>query len=116
MGPQGRDYYEILGVERTADAEEIRRAYRKLARQHHPDVNRSTEAEALFKELNEAYQVLSDPEKRATYDRFGRVDVADWSRGFGVDPFADIFEDFFGGFAGSRARRGRKGPMPGADL
>ena len=70
-----RDYYEVLGVPRTADAEEIKRAFRRLARQYHPDVNKSPEAEAIFKEINEAYEVLSDEQKRALYDRFGHAGV-----------------------------------------
>jgi len=64
-----RDYYEVLGVGRTSSADEIKRAYRKLARQYHPDVSQEPNAEAHFKEINEAYEVLSDPQKRTTYDR-----------------------------------------------
>jgi curved DNA-binding protein len=105
----GRDYYRALGVERTASESDIRQAYRRLARQYHPDINPgSTEAETRFKEINEAYEVLSDAEKRQQYDRFG----SDWSRyqqgaggaaGWpggaspaGVD-FSDIFESVFNG-------------------
>ena len=66
-----RDYYEVLGVGRTASAGEIKRAYRKLARTHHPDVSKDSDAEAKFKEVQEAYDVLSDPKKRQMYDRFG---------------------------------------------
>jgi len=68
-----RDYYEVLGVSRTATAEELRRAYRRLAREYHPDVNKSPGADEKFKEINEAYEVLSDPERRAAYDRFGHA-------------------------------------------
>ncbi len=112
-----RDYYETLGVGRSASKEEIRKAYRRLAREYHPDVNKAPDAEARFKEINEAYQVLSDDEKRTTYDRFGRVDLPG---GFGTDftgfgGLADIFEDFFGGF-GVRTRRGRRSPTRGTDL
>ncbi len=113
-----RDYYEVLGVDRTASPEEIKRAYRKLARQYHPDVSDAPDAEARFKEINEAYQVLSDPEKRAAYDRFGHAGPG--APGFGFDfgfrdPF-EIFEEVFGdlGF-GFRTGR-RRGPRRGADL
>ena len=68
-----RDYYEVLGVERGADQEQLKKAYRRLARQYHPDVNKESDAEARFKEINEAYEVLSDAQKRAKYDRFGHA-------------------------------------------
>lgn len=112
-----RDYYEILGVSRNASQDEIKRAYRQLARKHHPDVSPEPDAEARFKEINEAYQVLSDPERRAAYDRFGTV----WPSGVGFDfgfrdPF-EIFEEVFGdlGF-GFRTTTRRRGPRRGADL
>lgn len=112
----GKDYYAILGVPRNASEEEIRRAFRRLALEWHPDRNKSPEAAERFKEINEAYQVLSDPQKRATYDRYGTVDVAPppgWGRGFeGVDLFGglgDIFDAFFGGFATPRERAPRRG-------
>jgi len=114
-----RDYYEVLGVERSADDDEIKRAYRKLARQCHPDVNKEPDSEARFKELNEAYEVLGDREKRMQYDRFGHAGVAgngyqDFS-GFGG--FGDIIEDFFAGFGfGGATRQARHGPRRGADL
>ncbi len=115
-----KDYYEILGVSRNAGQDEIRRAYRSLARQYHPDVNKSPDAEARFKEINEAYQVLGDPEKRAAYDRYGRAGVegmggpGDFGFG-GFGDFSEIFEDLFGfGFGGTRRRR--PGPRRGSDL
>jgi molecular chaperone DnaJ len=70
-----RDYYEILGVARTASAEELKSAFRQLARKYHPDVNKDPDAEKVFKEINEAYGVLSDPDKRAAYDRYGHAGV-----------------------------------------
>lgn len=111
-----RDYYEVLGVSRTADADELKKAYRRLARQYHPDVNKEPGAEERFKEANEAYEVLSDREKRRAYDRFGHAGV-DGSGGysdFGFGGIGDIFEEFFGFGTGSRARR--RGPRRGNDL
>jgi molecular chaperone DnaJ len=115
-----RDYYEILGVERGAGPDELKKAYRKLAHRHHPDKNPgNAEAEEKFKEASEAYAVLSDPEKRASYDRFGHAGVS----GAGGDPFegfdpfssfADLFSEFFGGEAFGRRGRGRG--RRGADL
>jgi molecular chaperone DnaJ len=112
-----RDYYEVLGLSRNADAGEIKRAYRTLARKHHPDINRESGAEERFKEINEAYEVLSDPDRRATYDRFGHaadgMGGAGPFGGFGGSPFGDLFESFFGG-AGSARRQ--TGPVRGHDL
>ncbi len=114
-----RDYYDVLGVSRQASQDEIKRAFRRLARQYHPDVNKSPDAEAKFKEINEAYEVLSDPDKRAAYDRFGHAgpqagfgDFGGFGAGFGG--FEDIFESFFGG--GMRTGAARRGPARGADL
>ncbi len=109
-----RDYYETLGVPRGATGDEIRSAYRRLAKQYHPDVNKSPEAEERFKEINEAYAVLSDPERRASYDRFGHAGLKgmDFDFDFG---FGDIFEEFFGFGMGGRSRR-RTAPRRGADL
>ncbi len=109
-----RDYYEILGLERGAAPEEIKKAYRQLARKYHPDVNPGDEsAEERFKEIGEAYEVLSDDSKRQVYDQYGhngpRGVGGDGGEGFGG--FADIFDLFFTGGAGSR----RQGPQRGAD-
>ena len=114
------DYYEVLGVQRGASKEEVKRAFRQLARQYHPDVNKAADAETRFKEINEAYEVLSDDEKRARYDRFGQAGVGGPAGGYtgsaGFGGFEEIFEDFFntvGGMRGGSARR--RGPRPGAD-
>lgn len=118
-----RDYYEVLGVDRNAGQEEIKKAFRKLARKYHPDMNKEDpSAEAKFKEINEAYEVLSDPEKRRRYDQFGHAaegpagsgGAGGWDFGdFGS--FDSIFDMFFGGgFRGSRTPRA--GPERGADL
>ncbi|MEX0800945.1 MAG: molecular chaperone DnaJ [Dehalococcoidia bacterium] len=109
-----RDYYETLGVPRNASAEAVKKAFRKLAMQFHPDRNREDGAEARFKEIGEAYEVLSDPEKRAAYDRFGHAGVQgfDSARGFeGFDfgGFGDIFDAFFGGASGRRSRETQRG-------
>jgi len=116
MATTERDYYIVLGVERTADDAEIKRAYRKLAQQWHPDVNPDPTAHDRFTEINEAYQVLSDPDRRGRYDMFGRAGVGGGAPGFeGFGGFSDIFDAFFGGGAAAgAARRGR--PLPGADL
>lgn len=112
------DYYEILGVARDASGEEIKRAYRRLARTHHPDVSHDkSEAEHRFKTINEAYEVLSDPDKRAQYDRFGSVGNGAGGAGFGFDTgsFGDIFDMFFGNVRGGAQAR-RSGPQRGSDL
>jgi len=113
-----RDYYEVLGVNRGADPEEIKKAYRKLALQFHPDRNPGDqEAEERFKEAAEAYEVLRDPEKRRIYDQFGHEGLAGTGfSGFGgfediFSAFGDLFDDFFGG-----SRRRRAGPTRGRDL
>jgi len=110
-----RDYYDILGVPRNASIDEIKTAFRKLARQYHPDVSQEPDAEEKFKEVNEAYGVLSDHEKRARYDRYGRAGLGDMGGmpDFATMDFADIFEEILGGFgfgfSGSRSRRPRRG-------
>jgi curved DNA-binding protein len=123
-GMQYKDYYEVLGVTRDADAEGVKRAYRKLARKFHPDVSKEKNAENKFKEVQEAYEVLRDPEKRAAYDQLGRDyrpgqqfrPPPDWSQRFGhsgsqrfsdLNGFSDFFASLFGGAAG--------GPPPEAD-
>ncbi|AKB24420.1 Chaperone protein DnaJ [Methanosarcina sp. MTP4] len=112
-----RDYYEILGVSKDASADEIKKIYRKLALQYHPDRNKDAGAEEKFKEISEAYAVLSDSEKRSQYDRFGHAGIdgqysaEDIFRGADFGGFGDIFEMFFGG-----GRRGPRGPRRGSDL
>jgi len=119
-----RDYYEILGVGRESSQDEIKKAYRNKARLHHPDVNQDkSDAEAVFKEINEAYEVLSDPQKRERYDRFGHSAFdptanAGGGGGFGggfedLGGFGDLFDVLFGGGRGGGRRRG--GPQRGAD-
>jgi molecular chaperone DnaJ len=102
-----RDLYEILGVDRTASEDDIRKAYRRLAREHHPDVSGDPAAEERFKEVAGAYEILSDPDKRARYDAFG---AAGGPSGGGFGDLSDIFEVFFGGsgfggFGGAGGRR-----------
>jgi curved DNA-binding protein len=113
-----KDYYEIMGVARNASPDEIKRAYRRLARKYHPDVSKEKDAEARFKEVGEAYEVLRDPEKRAAYDQLGRRPQGeefrpppDWNFEFeGEDRgggHSDFFEQLFGGLGGLRGRGGR---------
>jgi curved DNA-binding protein len=123
---QYKDYYEVLGVARGAEAEAVKRAYRKLARKYHPDVSKEKNAESRFKEVQEAYEVLRDPEKRAAYDQLGRDyrtgqqfrPPPDWSQRFGqsgsqrfsdLNGFSDFFSSLFGGAAAAGA------PPPEAD-
>src|SRR5438105_6711593 len=140
MAVKFRDYYEILGVPRTANPDDIKRAYRQLARKHHPDLQPAaerTKAADRFKEINEAYEVLRDPEKRAKYDALGQ----NWKGGMDYTPppgsassrdatvdweelgdFSDFFASVFGGTTGRRGRAGRPGgdgvrfSIPGNDL
>lgn len=125
--PTTRDYYEVLSVERTADGDEIKRSYRRLAMKYHPDRNPGdAEAESKFKECAEAYEVLSDDQKRAAYDKYGHAGVKgaaggaaghDFSR-MNVEDIFSMFSDIFGGggFGGQRAGRGRGGVARGYDL
>ncbi len=111
-----RDYYEVLGVGKQASEDEIKKAYRKLARQYHPDVNKAADAEAKFKEVKEAYDVLSDSQKRARYDQYGHIDPNQGMGGGGFSGdfggFGDIFDMFFGG----NGRRDPNAPQRGNDL
>ena len=127
---QFKDYYAALGVQRSADADEIKRAYRKLARKYHPDVSKERDAEARFKEVTEAYEVLKDPEKRAAYDQVGQrwqggAPPPDWDAGFefsgregGAPPgadFSDFFEARFGRRGGAAPTGRARGGMRGED-
>jgi curved DNA-binding protein len=125
---QYKDYYEILGVTRSSDADEIKRAYRKLARKYHPDVSKEKNAEDKFKEVSEAYEVLRDAEKRAAYDQLGRDfrngqqfrPPPDWGQRFGqsggqrfsdLNGFSDFFSTLFGGAAGPAQQDADAGPL-----
>ncbi len=118
MATSKRDYYEVLGVSRSADEEEIKKAFRRLAKQYHPDANKEQGAEARFIEVNEAYEILSDPQKRAAYDRYGHAAVNNGA-GTGYGDFAgfssinDLFETFFSSTAGTQRRTSTQ---RGADL
>ncbi|OWZ83124.1 molecular chaperone DnaJ [Natranaerobius trueperi] len=121
-----KDFYEVLGVSRDADQNEIKKAYRKLARKYHPDVNSDDEeAEQKFKEVQEAYEILSDDQKRARYDQFGHAGVDEnaqqyggfGDQGFGgFGGFEDIFDAFFGGGFGGGGERNQRRPRKGSDL
>lgn len=117
-----RDYYEVLGVDKNASADEIKKAYRKLARKYHPDVNKEADSSEKFKEAKEAYETLSNSQKRAQYDQFGHAansqGFGGGAQGFGgagdFGGFGDIFDMFFGG--GGTRRRDPNAPRPGADM
>lgn len=118
-----RDYYEILGVDKSASSADIKRAFRRLAKQYHPDVSKEKDAESKFKEINEAYEVLSDESKRKAYDRFGHQGVDGNFQGFnGFEGFSGFegfggFEDFFSGFSGfNTSRSNPNGPIKGESL
>ena len=117
-----RDYYEVLGVSKDASKDEIKKAYRKLSKKYHPDINQEEGADAKFKEISEAYEVLSDENKRAQYDRFGHSGPQQGfggSQGFGGQDFSGFggFEDIFGSFfGGGGARRDPNAPRQGDDL
>ncbi|MBE3561593.1 MAG: molecular chaperone DnaJ [Ktedonobacteraceae bacterium] len=120
MAANKRDYYEVLGISRNASEDEIKKAFRRLAKQYHPDANKEQGAEARFIEINEAYEVLSDPQKRAAYDRYGHAAVGNGAgMGAGFGDFAgfgsinDLFETFFATAAGAQRR---SGPQRGADI
>lgn len=126
MADNKRDYYEVLGLQKGASEEEVKKAFRKMAMKYHPDRNPGDkEAEEKFKEVNEAYSILSDPDKKDKYDRFGFAGVDPSAGGFGgfggggfggfEDIFGDIFGGMFGGGGGSYSRR-RNGPVKGKDL
>ena len=124
MAESKRDYYEVLGVSKSASDAEIKKAYRQLAKKYHPDTNPGDkEAEAKFKEASEAYAVLSDAEKRRQYDQFGHAAFEQGGAGGGFGGFdfsgdmGDIFGDIFGDlFGGSRRRQAYNGPMQGANV
>ena len=120
MTTQKRDYYDILGVPKNASDDDLKKAFRKLAFQYHPDRNKESGAEEKFKEINEAYQVLSDPEKRSQYDRFGHAGLsgsASGGDGFGgFSGFGDIFDSFFGGSGFGGSTRNRNSARRGGDL
>ena len=120
MAEEKRDYYEVLGVSKTADEAELKKAYRALAKKYHPDMNPGdAEAEKKFKEASEAYAVLSDPDKRRQYDQFGHA-AFEGGAGGGFDfssmDMGDIFGDLFGDLFGGRTRRNYNGPMQGSNV
>ena len=126
MAEQKRDYYEVLGLTNSASEDEIKKAFRSLAKKYHPDMNPGdAEAEAKFKEINEAYEVLSDPDKKARYDQYGHAGVdpnygaGGFGGGFGGDmdfDLGDIFGSFFGGGFGGGGTRTRTGPRRGSNI
>ncbi len=127
MAENKRDYYEVLGLSKGASDDEIKKAYRGLAKKYHPDINKGPDAEAKFKEVNEAYEVLSDADKKAKYDQFGHAGVdpnynpygggGGYSGGFDMGDLGDLFGSMFGGFGGgSAARQNPNGPKRGESI
>ena len=127
MAEQKRDYYEVLGVSKGASEDEIKKAYKKLARKYHPDLNPDNkEAEEKFKEVNEAYEILSDPNKKARYDQFGFAGVdpnygaggagGGFDGGFDFGDLGDIFGSFFGGGFGGGRRTNPNAPQRGESI
>jgi molecular chaperone DnaJ len=127
-----RDFYEVLGLNKSAGEDEIKKAYRKLAKQYHPDLNPDNkEAETKFKDVGEAYEILSDPQKKSRYDQYGHAGVdpsygagaggfggfGGGGGGFGFEDIGDIFESFFGGgFGGSTRTRNPNAAIKGSDV
>ncbi|MEK7847384.1 MAG: DnaJ domain-containing protein, partial [Chloroflexota bacterium] len=113
MPAEGKDYYSILGVSREATEEELKKAYRKLAFQYHPDLNKDPAVVERFKEINQAYEVLSDPEKRASYDRWGQAGPGGGRgfEGFGFGGLGDLFAAFFSGTATATRRAAQHGAV-----
>jgi molecular chaperone DnaJ len=117
MANNKRDYYEVLGISRNASDDEVKRAFRRLAKQYHPDANKEEGSESRFIEINEAYEVLNDPQKRAAYDRYGHAGLNGAGMGFGdfagFSSINDLFETFFAGATGTQRRTGTQ---RGADI
>ena len=124
MAEQKRDYYEVLGITKGAGEDEIKKAYKKMARKYHPDLNPGDkEAEEKFKEVNEAYEVLSDPNKKARYDQYGHAGVdpnfgagAGFDGNFDFGDLGDIFGSFFGGGFGGGRRTNPNAPQRGESI
>ena len=120
MTTHKKDYYEILGVSKSASDEDLKKAFRKLAFKYHPDRNKDKDAEEKFKEINEAYQVLSDSDKRARYDQFGHAGVSGNSQSSGFDfggsGFGDIFDSFFGGSGFGNSSQSKNAPARGSNI
>jgi len=118
MTTHKKDYYELLGVPKNANEDDIKKSFRRLAFKYHPDRNKDEDAEEKFKEINEAHQVLSDSDKRARYDQFGHAGVSGNSQasGGGNSGFSDIFDSFFGGSGSSNSARSKNSPSRGSDL
>ena len=116
MAAEQRDYYEVLGLERSASPDDIKKAYKKMASLYHPDINKNTGADEKFREVQTAFDVLSDEQKRARYNQYGTADEAPGGFPPGYDPLSEIFEGIFGGGAGRGRRGGAPMPVRGDDL